>query len=72
MTLNESSFYLVFVLLSLGLVVWGLIQRRRGSPPEAGDTPEARRDDQAEGMLAITSGVILALLVLAYWWFTRV
>ena len=72
MTLNESSFYLVFVLLSLGLVVWGLIQRFRGSPPEAGDTPEARRDDQAEGRLAITSGVILALLVLAYWWFTRV
>ncbi len=71
MTLNESSFYLVFALLALGLVLWGLIQRFRGSAPEAGDTPEARRDDQAEGLLAIGSGLLLALAVLAFWWLNR-
>lgn len=71
MTLNESSFYLVFLLLALGLVLWGLIQRFRGSAPAAGDTPQARRDDQAEGLLAISSGVIVALGVLAFWWFNQ-
>ena len=43
----------------------------RGSAPEAGDTPEARRDDQAEGLLAIGSGLLLALAVLAFWWLNR-
>ena len=59
------------MLLALGLVLWGLIQRFRGSAPEAGDTPEARRDDQAEGLLAIGSGLLLALAVLAFWWLNR-
>ena len=42
-----------------------------GSAPEAGDTPRARRDDQAEGLLAIGSGLLVALALLAFWWFNR-
>ena len=67
----SNAFYWVFGLVAPGLVLWGLIQRFRGSAPAAGDTPQARRDDQAEGLLAISSGVIVALGVLAFWWFNQ-
>jgi hypothetical protein len=56
--------------VAAGLIAWGLIQRFRGSPPAQGNSPRARSDDQAEGLVAIASGVVMALSVLAYWWFT--
>ena len=70
MTLNENAFYLVFSLLAGGLIAWGLIQRLRGRTPTEGDAPRDGYENQSEGLAAIASGVVMALSVLADWWFT--
>lgn len=68
--LNEHAFYWVFSLMAGGLIVWGLFQRMRGRTPEQGDAPRTGYENQSEGMAAIASGVVMALTVLAYWWFS--
>ena len=68
--LNESSFYWVFCLMAGGLIAWGLIQRLRGRTPTEGDAPRTGYENQSEGLAAIASGVVMALTVLAYWWFS--
>lgn len=65
-----TNLYWIFIVLGLGMVAWGLIQRFRGSTPDGGKTPDDIDEDHAEGMLAISSGLVILLGVAAYWYFT--
>ncbi len=66
--LSLKALFYVFGLLGLGLILWGLIQRFRGSPPDVSTTATANQidADQAEGLLAVCTGVALLITAGAF------